>query len=121
MMRDPTRGGLAATLTEIARASGRGIVIDEDAIPVNENVRAFCELLGLDVLHVANEGKLVAFAPPASADRVLAAMKSHPMGRDARIIGTVGGAEAGAVEMKTSFLGRRIIEALVGDQLPRIC
>jgi len=121
MMRDPTRGGLAASLTEIARASGKGIVVEEDAIPVNENVRAFCELLGMDVLHIANEGKLVAFVPSHSAEKLLRVMKTHPMGRDAAIIGSVGGAQAGTVEMKTSFLGRRIVEALVGDQLPRIC
>lgn len=121
MMRDPTRGGLAATLTEIARASGRGIVVEEDLIPVNENVRAICELLGLDVMHVANEGKLVAFVPKNSADKVLSAMRKYPLGRDAAIIGAVGGAPGGTVEMKTSFLGRRIVEALVGDQLPRIC
>lgn len=121
MMRDPTRGGLAASLTEIAGASGKGMVIEEDAIPVNENVRAFCELLGMDVLHVANEGKLVAFAPSGSAGKLIDAMRSHPMGRHASIIGTVGGARPGTVEMKTSFLGRRIVDALVGDQLPRIC
>jgi hydrogenase expression/formation protein HypE len=121
MMRDPTRGGLAATLTEIARASGRGMVIEEDAIPVGENVRAFCELLGLDVLHVANEGKLVAFAPSATVGRVLSVMRAHPSGREAKIIGMVGGADPGVVEMRTSFLGRRIIEALAGDHLPRIC
>jgi len=121
MMRDPTRGGLAAVLNEVAKASGTGMAIEERAIPVNEGVRAVCELLGLDVLHVANEGKLVAFVPKGSAKKVLDAMKKHPFGRDAAIIGTVGGAGAGRVEMRTSFIGNRIIEPLAGDQLPRIC
>ncbi len=121
MMRDPTRGGLASVLNEVAHASGQGMVIDEKAIPVNEGVKAVCELLGLDVLHVANEGKLVAFVPKDSAQKVLAAMKTHTFGRDAAIIGIVGGPPSGRVEMKTSFIGSSIIEPLVGDQLPRIC
>ncbi len=121
MMRDPTRGGLAATLCEIAKSSGNGITINETELPINENVRSVCEILGLDPLHVANEGKLVAFVLPKNAGMVLEAMKSHPAGKDSAIIGTVGGPEAGRVEMKTSFIGNRIIEPLVGDQLPRIC
>ncbi|MBI5177843.1 MAG: hydrogenase expression/formation protein HypE [Nitrospinae bacterium] len=121
MMRDPTRGGLAAVLNEVARAAGVGMVIEETAIPVNGNVAAVCELLGIDVLHVANEGKMVAFVPEASAERVLSVMKTHTFGRDAAIIGMVGGTSAGRVEMKTSFIGNRIIEPLAGEQLPRIC
>lgn len=121
MMRDPTRGGLAASLNEIASSSGKGILIEEKALPVNESVRVVCEILGLDLLNVANEGKLVAFVPADSAEKVLSAMKNHPAGRESAIIGTVGGVEAGRVEMKTEFIGNRIVEPLVGDQLPRIC
>jgi len=121
MMRDPTRGGLSATLNEIAASSGNGIIIEEKAIPVKDSVRGVCEILGLDVLNVANEGKLVAFVPPESADRVLSVMREHPAGREASIIGSVGGTEPGRVEMKTEFIGNRIVEPLVGDQLPRIC
>lgn len=121
MMRDPTRGGLAATLCEIAATSGKGILIEEKAIPIMESVRSVCEILGLDPLHVANEGKLVAFVPARSADKVLSAIKSGHEGKNAAIIGTVGEAEPGRVEMKTTFIGNRIIEPTVGDQLPRIC
>lgn len=121
MMRDPTRGGLAASLNEIAGVSAKGFLIEEKAIPVKQPVKAVCEILGLDVLNVANEGKLVAFVPSQSVEKVLTAMRNHPAGRDAAIIGTVGGVEAGRVEMKTEFIGNRIIEPLVGDQLPRIC
>ncbi|VAX25582.1 [NiFe] hydrogenase metallocenter assembly protein HypE [hydrothermal vent metagenome] len=121
MMRDPTRGGLSATLNEIAKASGKGIVIDEKALPIKQSVSAVCEILGLDPLNVANEGKLVAFAPQKSADKILEAMRDHPAGRQAAIIGRVGGAGPGRVEMKTAFAGNRIVEPLVGDQLPRIC
>jgi hydrogenase expression/formation protein HypE len=121
MMRDPTRGGLAASLHEIAKASGKGIVIDEKALPVNVSVTAVCEILGLDILNVANEGKLIAFVPVKSGDKVVEAMRAHPAGAQAAIIGRVGGTEPGRVEMKTAFVGNRIIEPLVGDQLPRIC
>lgn len=121
MMRDATRGGLAAVLCEIARASGRGVMMDEKSIPVSEGARAVCELLGMDPLHVANEGTLAAFVPAASAEKVLAAMRRHPYGAQAAIIGSAGGAAPGTVEMKTAFLGSRIIEPLAGDQLPRIC
>lgn len=121
MLRDPTRGGLAAVLCEVARQGNVGILIEEQKIPVLEDVRGVCELLGMDVMHVANEGKLVAFVPAASADKVLAAMRAHPYGKEAAIIGTVGSVAPGRVEMKTGFLGNRIIEPLVGDQLPRIC
>ena len=121
MMRDPTRGGLAATLCEIAASTGKGILIEENAIPINDSVRSVCEILGLDPLHVANEGKLVAFVPAKSAEKVLSAMKSCAEGAESAIIGTVGMAEAGRVEMKTAFIGNRIIEPTIGGQLPRIC
>ncbi len=121
MMRDPTRGGLAATLCEIAASTGKGILIEEEAIPINDSVRSVCEILGLDPLHVANEGKLVAFVPAKSAEKVLSAMKSRAEGAESAIIGTVGKAAAGRVEMKTAFIGNRIIEPTIGGQLPRIC
>ncbi len=121
MMRDPTRGGLAASLNEIAKASAKGILIDEKAIPVKRGVLSICEILGLDVLNVANEGKLVAFVPEESSGKVLSAMKKEAAGKDSAIIGKVGGAKPGRVEMKTAFVGNRIVESLVGDQLPRIC
>ncbi len=121
MMRDPTRGGLAAVLCEVARQGNIGILIEENKIPVLEDVRAVCELLGMDVMHVANEGKVIAFVPERSAGKVLAAMRAHPHGTQAVIIGTVGAVAPGRVEMKTGFTGNRIIEPLVGDQLPRIC
>lgn len=121
MMRDPTRGGLAATLCEIAASTGKGILIEEKAIPINDNVRSVCEILGFDPLHVANEGKLVAFVPETSVDKVLSTMKNCTEGVDSAIIGTVGKAKAGRVEMKTAFIGNRIIEPTIGGQLPRIC
>lgn len=121
MMRDPTRGGLSASLCEIASISGKGIVIEEALIPVSVAVRSVCEILGLDPIHVANEGKLVAFVPSDSAENVLKAMKKVACGKEASIIGRVGGCPAGRVEMKTSFIGNRIIEPVIGDQLPRIC
>ena len=121
MMRDPTRGGLAATLCEIAASTGKGILIEEEAIPINDSVRSVCEILGLDPLHVANEGKLVAFVPEAGAEKVLLVMKSCAEGVESAIIGTVGKAEVGRVEMKTAFIGNRIIEPTIGGQLPRIC
>jgi hydrogenase expression/formation protein HypE len=121
LMRDPTRGGLAATLNEIAHQSGVGIRIEEDALPVKREVAAACELLGLDPLHVANEGKLVAFVAAESAERLLAAMRAHELGRDAAIIGHVVQDEHHFVQMATSFGGDRIVDWLSGEQLPRIC
>ncbi len=120
-MRDPTRGGLAATLNEIAHQSGVGIRIEEDALPIKAEVAAACELLGLDPLFVANEGKLVAFVAPEAAERLLAAMRAHPLGRDAAIIGHVVEDEHRFVQMATSFGGGRIVDWLSGEQLPRIC
>ncbi|MBF0094560.1 MAG: hydrogenase expression/formation protein HypE [Alphaproteobacteria bacterium] len=120
-LRDPTRGGLAATLNELARQSGVGIVIEEDRIPIRPEVRGACELLGLDPLNIANEGKLVAIAAAADADRLLAALRAHPLGRDAAIIGRVVEDGHRFVQMKTSFGGARVVDWLSGEQLPRIC
>ncbi len=120
-LRDPTRGGLATTLNELARQSGCGMVIAEERIPVAAQVRAACEFLGLDPLYVANEGKLVAICAGADADRLLAAMHAHPLGRDAASIGEVIADPHHFVQMDTSFGGRRVVDWLTGEQLPRIC
>lgn len=120
-MRDPTRGGLAATLNEIAQQAGVGLRLAEEAIPVKGAVAAACELLGLDPLYVANEGKLVAFVAARSADDVLAAMRAHPLGREAAIIGEAVADEHRFVQMTTAFGGERIVDWLAGEQLPRIC
>ncbi|PPD44036.1 MAG: hydrogenase expression/formation protein HypE [Methylocystis sp.] len=121
LMRDPTRGGLAATLNEIAQQSRIGFRLEEAAIPVKPEVAAACELLGLDPLNVANEGKLVAVAAPESAQQLLAAMRAHPLGRDAAIIGFIVEDERRLVQMRSSFGGARIVDWLAGEQLPRIC
>ena len=121
MLRDPTRGGLAATLNEIANQSGVGFQIEEGAIPVRPEVAAACELLGLDPLNVANEGKLVAIVAPEATEAVLAAMKRHPLGREAARIGVAVEDAQRFVEMRTSFGGGRIVDWLSGEQLPRIC
>lgn len=121
LLRDPTRGGLAASLNELAQQSGVGFRIDEQAIPVKPQVAAACELLGLDPLFVANEGKLVAVVAPEGADAALTAMRAHPLGREAAIIGTVVGDGQRFVQMTTSFGGGRIVDWLSGEQLPRIC
>jgi hydrogenase expression/formation protein HypE len=120
-LRDPTRGGLATTANEIARQSGVGIMLDEAAIPINGEVAAACEFLGLDPLYVANEGKLVAIVAAADADRVLAAMRVHPLGQRAARIGEVVADDHHFVQMTTGLGGRRIVDWLTGDQLPRIC
>jgi hydrogenase expression/formation protein HypE len=120
-MRDPTRGGLATTLNEVAGKAGLGIEIAEQAIPVRDAVRAACELLGLDPLYVANEGKLVAFVAPEAADAVLGAMQAHEYGQEAAVIGRVTEEHAGRVVLRTSLGARRIVDMLVGEQLPRIC
>lgn len=120
-LRDPTRGGLATTLNELARQSGVGMQLREEAIPVREDVRAACELLGLDPLYVANEGKLICICAAADADRILAAMQSHPLGRRAALIGEVVADALGFVQMQTAFGGNRMIDWLAGEQLPRIC
>jgi hydrogenase expression/formation protein HypE len=120
-LRDPTRGGLATVLNEVADKSGVGIEIEERAIPVRVAVRAACELLGLDPLYVANEGKLVAFVTPAAAAGVLAASVAHEYGREAALIGQVTAEHAGRVVLRTALGTRRILDMLAGEQLPRIC
>ncbi|MHC4134399.1 MAG: hydrogenase expression/formation protein HypE [Planctomycetota bacterium] len=120
-LRDPTRGGLSSTLNEIAASSKVGMRIEERAIPVREEVKGACELLGLDPLYVANEGKLAGIVAAQEADSVLAAMRAHPLGREAEIIGTVVDTDPGVVEMRTSVGTSRIVDMLSGDQLPRIC
>jgi hydrogenase expression/formation protein HypE len=120
-LRDPTRGGLATTLNEIARQSGCGMLLCEAAIPLKEGVAAACEFLGLDPLYVANEGKLVAVCAAGDAQRLLAAMRAHPLGRDAAIIGEVVADPHHFVQMDTAFGGRRVVDWLTGEQLPRIC
>jgi hydrogenase expression/formation protein HypE len=120
-LRDATRGGLSATLNEIAQQSGVGIHIDETTIPIHAPVAAACELLGLDPLHVANEGKLVAICPADEAAAALAALRAHPLGREAAIIGRVCVDDHRFVQMQTRFGGRRIVDWLAGEQLPRIC
>ncbi|WP_137042941.1 hydrogenase expression/formation protein HypE [Pseudolabrys sp. FHR47] len=121
VMRDPTRGGLAATLNELAQQSKVGFRIDEDALPVKPEVAAACELLGLDPLYVANEGKLVAIVAPEAAAVVLAAMRAHPHGRDAAVVGEAVVDDHRFVQMTTAFGGGRIVDWLSGEQLPRIC
>jgi hydrogenase expression/formation protein HypE len=120
-MRDLTRGGLSSALNEIAAQSKVGIELNEDAIPIRDEVKGACEMLGLDPLYVANEGKLIAMVAADSASDVLAAMRSHPLGRNATMAGTVTEAHPGLVTMKTSLGTSRIVDMLAGDQLPRIC
>ncbi|MBX6387621.1 MAG: hydrogenase expression/formation protein HypE [Frankia sp.] len=120
-LRDPTRGGLATSLCEIAAAAGAGIEFREHDVPVPEPVAAACGFLGLDPLHVANEGKLVAFVAPEDTDEVLAAMRAHPAGREATVIGTVTAEHPGVVVARTAFGATRIVDRPLGEQLPRIC
>jgi hydrogenase expression/formation protein HypE len=121
VLRDPTRGGLASALNEIAEASGVGMVLDDSAVPIPEAVRAACEMLGLDPYHVANEGKLVAVVPAESAEAVLEAMRAEPTGVEATRIGDVVAAHPGMVTARTLVGSERIVDMLVGEQLPRIC
>jgi hydrogenase expression/formation protein HypE len=120
-MRDPTRGGLSSALNEIAARSGVSIEIEERSIPIGEEVQGACELLGLDPLYVANEGKLLAIVDPSQANNVLAAMRSHPLGTRAEMIGTVNMSIPSMVTMRTGLGTMRIVDMLSGDQLPRIC
>ena len=120
-IRDATRGGLATVLNEIAEASRVAIQIDECSTPIREDVKAFCEILGLDPLYLANEGKIVVVVPPEQADAALSAMRAHPLGAEAAVVGRVDQGEVGRVTMHTVFGGRRIVDMLVGEQLPRIC
>ncbi len=120
-IRDATRGGLATVLNEIAEASGVGIEINEAAVPLRAEVAGFCEILGLDPLYLANEGKIVVVAPAAAAEKARAALAAHPLGANAAMIGHVTAGPAGRVAMQTKFGGKRIVDMLVGEQLPRIC
>jgi hydrogenase expression/formation protein HypE len=120
-LRDPTRGGVASTLNELAGASGVGIEIDETSVPIPDAVLAACEMLGLDPFYVANEGKLVAVVPPEEAEAVLEAMRARPEGQHAAVIGRVTAEHAGVVVARTGIGGSRVVDTLVGDQLPRIC
>ncbi len=120
-LRDPTRGGVATTLNEIALSSEVCIEIQEDLIPVREEVKGACEILGLDPLYVANEGRLIAIVSPDAAEPLVARMRENTYGRDACIIGEVKAEPQGIVAMRTGFGGTRIVDMLVGEQLPRIC
>ena len=120
-LRDPTRGGLATTLNEIARQSGVGMMLREAALPVRQEVEAACEFLGLDPLYVANEGKLICICAPEHANRLLEVMRAHPLGAEAAIIGAVHADPHHFVQMETGFGGKRIVDWLTGEQLPRIC
>lgn len=121
VLRDPTRGGLATTLNEIARQSGVGMQLDEAAIPVNRQVAAACELLGLDPLYLANEGKLVVVCAPEDAEAALAALRAHPLGREAAHIGSATADPHHFVQVRTAFGGQRMLDWLSGEPLPRIC
>lgn len=120
-MRDPTRGGLVATLNEWAGAAEVGIVVEENAIPLREQVRGACEILGLDPLYVANEGKVVVAVAPEQAEAALAALRAHPLGREAAIVGQVTSDHPRRVVARTPLGAHRILDMLVGEQLPRIC
>ncbi len=120
-LRDPTRGGLAATLNEIAAQSRVGMLIRESAVPVRPEVRGACELLGLDPLYVANEGKLICICPAAEAPALLAVMRAHPLGADAALIGHCRADDHHFVQMETAMGGMRVVDWLAGEQLPRIC
>jgi hydrogenase expression/formation protein HypE len=121
VLRDPTRGGVATVLNEIAQRSKAGMLLRETEIPVRDTVRGACEILGLDPMYVANEGKLVAIVPAKDADSVVARMRENPLGRDARVIGEVVREHPGMVLMQTEIGGTRVVDTLFGEQLPRIC
>ena len=120
-MRDPTRGGVSSSLNELAAASRVGVRLEESALPIRAEVRGACELLGLDPLYVANEGKLLAVVPPDDAEHVLGVMRSHPLGRNAAVIGEVVADHPGMVVMRSMIGGERVVAMLAGEQLPRIC
>jgi hydrogenase expression/formation protein HypE len=121
VLRDPTRGGVATALNEIALQSGACITVDEESVPVRPEVRGACEMLGIDPLHIANEGKLLAIVPAREADAALAAMRAHPLGAHAAMIGEAAAAPEEMVVLRTSIGGSRVLDMLVGDPLPRIC
>ena len=120
-MRDPTRGGVASSLNEIAAQARLGVRLNEADIPVTEQVRGACEILGLDPLHVANEGKFLCFVARAVADEVLDCLRAHPLGRNAAVIGEVVDEFPGRVMMRSRIGGLRVVDMLSGEQLPRIC
>jgi hydrogenase expression/formation protein HypE len=120
-MRDPTRGGVSSALNELADAARVGVTLDEAKIPVRSEVRGACEMLGLDPLYVANEGKLIAVVPPGDAARLVDVMRTHPLGRDAAIVGEVVASHPGMVTMRSLVGGERVVSLLSGEQLPRIC
>lgn len=121
VLRDPTRGGLATAINEICRSSGTGALLREAALPIARPVDAACELLGVDPLYLANEGKLIAIVDPAEADTALAALRAHPLGAQAAMIGEITEDPHGFVQMETALGGRRMVDWLTGDPLPRIC
>jgi hydrogenase expression/formation protein HypE len=121
VLRDPTRGGIASALNEIANSAKAGIEIIENSIPISENVKAACELLGLDPLYIANEGKVLIFVPEKEAENVLATMQKHEFGKESAIIGTVVNNSPGMVRMKTVIGSTRVVDMISGEQLPRIC
>lgn len=121
VLRDPTRGGVTSALTEIAQTAKVGMLLNESSVPISEEVKGACEILGLDPLYVANEGKLLAIVASEDADRVLQILRSHPLGREAAIIGEVVNEHSGLVMMKTRVGGTRVVDMLSGEQLPRIC
>jgi len=121
VLRDPTRGGVASALNEIASSSQVGIEIREDSLPLTEEVKGACEILGFDPLYVANEGKFIAFVDPAESEKILETLRADDLGKDARVIGTVVDDHRGTVMMKTRIGGNRVVDMLSGEQLPRIC
>ncbi len=120
-MRDPTRGGLAATLNEFASSANLGLVVDRELLPVRPEVAGACEVLGIDPLHVANEGKLVAVAPPAVVEKLVEVMRNHPLGREAKVVGEVVAAHPGVVALKNNLGVLQVLDLPLGEQLPRIC
>ncbi len=121
MMRDPTRGGVATVLNELVEGKKIGIVLQEAQLPVKEEVRGLCEILGLDPLYIANEGKVILIAEAEAAPDILAVMHSHPLGKEAAVIGTVSEQHPGKIVLQTGYSGKRIVDMLTGEQLPRIC
>ena len=121
VLRDCTRGGVASSLNEIAQAARVGILIDERKLPVQPAVQGACEMLGLDPIYIANEGKCVAIVPREQADAILAAMRAHPLGANAAIIGEVVNRHPGMLVSRTGIGGTRVVDMQIGEQLPRIC
>jgi hydrogenase expression/formation protein HypE len=121
VLRDPTRGGVASSLNEIARSAGVGVVLEERRLPVRPEVRSACEMLGMDPLYVANEGKLIAIVPGPVAEQALAVLRAHPLGREAALIGQVVADQPGRLMARTGIGATRIVSMQIGEQLPRIC